>query len=183
MYASPLNTKSSLYGATRSGVWIGLPGVRLLRRGAGPTPGLAALKAFGDDPRTSDPMSPSDLIDALEKVLVERLWESAAARTGPLGAVRTAIDKMGMAVQRGPRMSTAAPRYPEAVNRLRSLPEQVRELLRRHYVFLEAEESICLSMNMTSKQFRDLKRQAADYVLMRRRFRREGRAPAAKGNE
>jgi hypothetical protein len=120
-------------------------------------------------------MCPNDLINALEKVLVERLCDSSAARPGgPAGAVRTAMHKMRMAVQPGPRISPDPSRHPEVLNRLRSLPEQVREILRRHYVFLEAEESICVSMNIASKQFRKLKRDAVDYVLMRRRFRRDG---------
>ncbi|HEV3197196.1 MAG TPA: hypothetical protein VGZ73_04800 [Bryobacteraceae bacterium] len=128
-------------------------------------------------------MCPNDLINALEKALVERLCESSPA--GPLEAVRTAVHKMRRAVQREPRTSPDSPRYREAVDRLRALPERARELLRRHYVFLEAEESICLSMNMTSKQFRELKREAVDYVLMRRGFHAKARPKPSpvKGNE
>jgi hypothetical protein len=175
MFASPLKTKLSIYPTTGRGVWIGLPGVRLRRRSAGLTLGFAALEAFADEPRELVPMCPDDLINALEKVLVERLCDSSATRPeGPLGAVRTAMHKMRRAVQRGPRVSPVQPPYPDVVNRLRSLPEHVRELLRRHYVFLEAEESICLSMNLTSKQFRKLRREAVDYVLMRRGFRGRG---------
>jgi hypothetical protein len=181
MFASPLKTNSSFSGKTRTGVWVGLPGVRL-HRSAGFTTSPAAIGAFVDEPRKSAPMCPNDLIYALEKALVERLCDSSAAWPGPFGAVRTAMHKMGMAVQREPRISAGSARYPEVVSRLRSLPEQVKELLRRHYVFLEAEESICLSMNMTSKQFRKLNREAVDYVLMRRGFRR-GRTSLAKGNE
>ena len=151
MFAIPLKTNSSLYNTSRPGVWIALPGV------------------FADQPGEPVPMCPKDLIDALEKVLVERLCESSgAAVDGPLDVVRTAMHKMRRAIQPGQRVSPGSPAYPAVVSRVRSLPESVRELLRRHYVFLEAEESICGSMNMTSKQFRKLRREAVDYVLMRR---------------
>jgi hypothetical protein len=197
MSALPLKTSSSSYGTTGSGVWIGLPEVRLEKRGAGLTPGFGAFEALVDEARMSAPMCPNDLINVLEKVLAERLCDCSSARTdGPLEAVRTAMHKMRLAVQRGPRISPSPPPYPEAVNRVRALPEQVRELLRRHYVFLEAEESICWSMNMTSRQFRKLRREAVDYVLMRRAFRKRGAgsnlsdsppsipgAPAARGRE
>jgi hypothetical protein len=114
-------------------------------------------------------MCPKDLINALEKVLVERLCDSSAALPdGPLEAVRAAMHRMRLAIQPGQRISPGSPAYPEVVSRVRSLPEHVRELLRRHYVFLEAEVSICGSMNMTSKEFRKLRKEAVDYVLMRR---------------
>jgi hypothetical protein len=162
MSALPLKTNSSFYDPTRSAVWIGVPGVRI-------------------DPGHSVPMFPNDLIHALEKALLERLRDSSEARPeGPLHAVRSAMHKVRMAVQPGPRTSAATSTDSEAVQRIRSLPEPVRELLRRHYVFLEAEESICGSANMTPKQFRKLRREAVDYVLMRRAF---PGAPPATGEE
>jgi hypothetical protein len=173
MSALPLQTNSSFCDTTRSGVRVGLPAVRREKGTARRTLDFGGFEAFVDAPGKSVPMCPNDLIDALEKVLVERLCESPATRPyGPLEAVRAAMHKMGIAVQRGPRSSPIPPPYPEAVRRVRSLPEPVRELLRRHFVFLEAEESICWSMNMTSKQVRRLRREAVDYVLIRQSSRR-----------
>jgi hypothetical protein len=129
-------------------------------------------------------MCPKDLIDALEKVLVERLCDSSDATAGgPLEALRTAMHKMRRAIQPGPRVSSGSLAYTEVVSRVRSLPESAREILRRHYVFLEAEESICGSMNMTSKEFRKLRREAVDYVLMRREDPAGVSASPDEGNE
>jgi hypothetical protein len=99
-------------------------------------------------------MCPKDLSNALEKVLVERLCDSSGALPdGPIEAMRMAMHKIRMAIQSGPRVYPGSPPYPEVVSRVRLLDERVRELLRRHYVFLEAEASICGSMNMTRRSF------------------------------
>jgi hypothetical protein len=104
-------------------------------------------------------MCPKDLQNALEKALVERLCEIP---DGPFTALRTAIRRRWF---QGERPSTAnSSQYSDVASRVDSLPEPVRALLLRHYVFLEAEESICFSMNVTLKQLRRMKREAVDYV-------------------
>lgn len=118
---------------------------------------------------SSVPMCPEDLRNALERVLVERFCDWSAVRTGGLlTAARTALQRICPGDH---RTSSNSSKYSEVADRLSSLPEPVRELLRRRYVFLESENCICLSTNMTLKQFQRLQGEAVDYVLMRRRHR------------
>ncbi|HLK65136.1 MAG TPA: hypothetical protein VKU19_16955 [Bryobacteraceae bacterium] len=98
----------------------------------------------------------------MEKALVDRLCELPE---GPGGLFRNAIRSIEEAIRGRHPSPAAAERYAEIAIRVASLSEPMKMLLRRHYVFRETEESICLSINLTLKQFRQLKREALDHVL------------------
>jgi len=114
-------------------------------------------------------MNQEDLDHALERLLSERLAEAPVTdSSGALGAVRKAIRRLHhcLAAKPGPHAPIA--QQEQRIARIRSLPPHVQELLRRYYVFLEAEESICSCAGTTPDQFRRLRREAGDYILNRR---------------
>ena len=107
-------------------------------------------------------MNQEDLVIAVERLLSERLLEvQVTSWSGLLGAVRNKI-------RMGPGGKPDVPSKEDSLARMRSLPEGVQDLLRRYYVFLEAEQSICTSMNMSPAKFRRLRRETSDYILQRR---------------
>lgn len=114
-------------------------------------------------------MNQKDLASALERLLSERLGDVPATEPGsPLGVVRKAIQRLRKALQGKPGVHVQIARQEQRIARIRSMPPQVQELLRRYYVFLEAEESICFSMGMSHEDFCRLRREASDYILSRR---------------
>ena len=117
-------------------------------------------------PPKLESVNQEELERALDRLLAERLRDTpATASSIVLGALRTAI--------RGIRKGPKAPRQKDIIARIRSLPADVQETLRRHYIFLEAEESICASMKVTPAEYRRLRRDACDYILMRRETKPE----------
>jgi hypothetical protein len=114
-------------------------------------------------------MNQEDLIIAVERLLSERLLEvQVTSWSGLFGAVRKTIHKIRKGLGGKPDLHPNMPSQADLLARMRSLPEGVQDLLRRYYVFLEAEKSICASMNMRPAMFRRLRREASDYVLKRR---------------
>jgi hypothetical protein len=110
-----------------------------------------------------------DLAIAVERILSERLLEvQVTSWSGLLGAVRKATHKIRKGPGGKPAVRPNVPRQEDSLARMRSLPEDVQDLLRRYYVFLEAEQSICASMNMSPAKFRRLRRETSDYILKRR---------------
>ncbi len=113
-------------------------------------------------------MNQKDYASALEQLLSERLADSPVAESnGPRGAVRKAIHRLRNCLVGKPGLQTQIARQEQRISRIRALPLHVQEVLRRYYVFLEAEESICSSTGMTPDQFRRLRRKASDYILSR----------------
>ena len=114
-------------------------------------------------------MNQKDLASALEQLLSERLADTPITdSSGPLGAVRKAIHRLCKCLDGKPGVHAEIARQAQRIARIRSLPPHVQELLRRYYVFLEAEENICFSMGMPPDDFRRLRREASDYILNRR---------------
>jgi hypothetical protein len=114
-------------------------------------------------------MNQKDLASALERLLSERLGDVPVTESnGPLGAVRKAIHRLRKELAGKPGVDAQIARQHQRIARIRSLPSHVQELLRRYYVFLEAEESICSSTGMAPDEFRRLRREASDYILSRR---------------
>jgi hypothetical protein len=117
----------------------------------------------------SGTMNQEDLVIAVERLLSERLLEvQVTSWSGLLGAARRAIHKIRKGPGDKPDVHPNVPRQEDSLARMRSLPEDVQDLLRRYYVFLEAEQSICASMNMSPAKFRRLRRETSDYILKRR---------------
>lgn len=110
-------------------------------------------------------------IAALARILAERLWD---APDPPSNAWKGAVNKTIRSVRKflgkrpDPPTAVPAPWQWELVARIRTLPEHMQEPLRRYYVFREAEESICLSMKTTPREFRRFLREVTDYIHMRR---------------
>lgn len=114
-------------------------------------------------------MNQEDLVIAVERLLSERLLEvQVPSWSGLLGVVRKAVHKIRKGPGGKPYVHPSVPRQEDSLARMRSLPEDVQDLLRRYYVFLEAEQSICASMNMSPAKFRRLRRETSDYILKRR---------------
>ena len=114
-------------------------------------------------------MNQEELIIAVERLLSERLLEvKVTSRSGLLGAVRKAIHKIRKGPGDKPDVHPNLPGKEDLLVRMRSLPAAVQDSLRRYYVFLEAEQSICASTNMSPAKFRRLRREASDYILQRR---------------
>jgi hypothetical protein len=113
-------------------------------------------------------MDQKDLASALERLLSERMADAPRRdSSGPLGAVRKASYWFHKCFVRKPRLDSQIAQQEQRVWKIRSLPPHVQELLRRYFVFLEAEKSICSSTGMTLDEFRRVRRQATDYVLSR----------------
>jgi hypothetical protein len=114
-------------------------------------------------------MNQKDLASALERLLSERLEEAPVTESGgPLGAVRKAIHRLRHCLAGKPAVDVQIERQELRIARIRSLPPHVQELLRRYYVFLEAEENICSSTGLPPDDFRRIRREASDYILSRR---------------
>jgi hypothetical protein len=114
-------------------------------------------------------MNQKDLASALERLLSERLGETPVTEPGdPLGPFRKAMHRIRKGLTRQPGVSAQIARHEQRITRIRALPPHVQELLRRYYVFLEAEENICFSMGLPAEEFRRLRREASDYILSRR---------------
>jgi len=114
-------------------------------------------------------MNQKDLAGALERLLSERLEDAPVTESsGPWGAVRKALQRLRRCLAGKPGAQAQVARQDERITRIRSLPPHVQELLRRYYVFLEAEQSICSSMGIPPDEFRRLRREASDYILNRR---------------
>jgi hypothetical protein len=117
-------------------------------------------------------MNQKDLARALERLLSERLADAPeTGPSGPLGVVHKVIHRFRKGFARKPGLHVQITRQEQRISRIRSLPPHVQEVLRRYYVFLEAEENICSSTGMTLDQFRRLRRQASDYILSHRERR------------
>jgi hypothetical protein len=116
-------------------------------------------------------MPEEDLTNILARILSERLRDAPAQ---PSNGLRKAVDQAIRGVRKllgkkpDPPAVVPLPWRWELVARIRTLPEHMQEPLLRHYVFREAEESICLSMKTTPGEFRRFLREATDYILMRR---------------
>jgi hypothetical protein len=116
-------------------------------------------------------MNEEDIANALGRILSERLRDTPAPHSdGPREVVNQAIRgvRKFLGKRPDPPAVVPAPRQWEFVARIRTLPEHMQEPLRRYYVFREAEESICLSIKTTRREFRRFLREATDYILMRR---------------
>jgi hypothetical protein len=113
-------------------------------------------------------MNQKDLASALERLLCERLGEAEVNDTGgPVGAVRKAIHQVRRGLERKPGVEAEIEQQKERIARMRALPADIQELLRRYFVFLEAEENICFFLGMRPEDFRRIRREARDYVLGR----------------
>ena len=113
-------------------------------------------------------MNQKDLASALEQLLSERLADAPVTDgSGPLGAVRRAIHRLRKCLAGKPGLHAQVARQERRIARIRSLPPHVQEMLRRYYVFLEAEENICSTTGMTPDEFRRLRREASDFILSR----------------
>ncbi|MGA2197822.1 MAG: hypothetical protein ABSH40_21340 [Bryobacteraceae bacterium] len=111
-------------------------------------------------------MNPKELADFLEQLLSKRLVDAPVTESvGPLGAVRKLIHRLRKCLFGEPGVHSQVAQQDQRIARIRCLPPHVHELLRRYYVFLEAEENICSSMGMSSGEFHRLRREASDYIL------------------
>lgn len=103
----------------------------------------------------------------LDRLLSERMREMP---DGFWGAAWKTVPRLMASVSRlrKPDAKAAARRDAEKIARIKSLPERTRDALRRYYIFGEAEESICASMDMTPEDFRRLRLDARRYILNHR---------------
>jgi hypothetical protein len=106
--------------------------------------------------------------DDLDRILSERLRELPAKYpNGPREALRLAMRWIRKRLGGKPDALPTAPWQWEIIARIRSLPPHLQDPLRRYFVFREAEESICLSIDATPREFRRFLRDATEYILMR----------------
>jgi len=113
-------------------------------------------------------MNEENLADILDGILAVRLREVPRLYpSGPLNAFGRMIHGIRAHLVGKPDEQPSAPGRPEVIARIRSLPEHMQNPLRRYFVFREAEESICVSINVTPGEFRRFVQDAADYILMR----------------
>jgi hypothetical protein len=113
-------------------------------------------------------MNEKNLADELDRILSERLREVPANPNGPREALRAAVRWIRTRLGGKPGAPPNPPWQWEIIARIRSLPERMQDALRRYFVFREAEESICSSLDIAPVEFRRFLREAADYILMRR---------------
>jgi hypothetical protein len=116
-------------------------------------------------------MTEEDLINVLARILSERLRDAPAPPSNSLRkVVNRAIRGVRKLLWKMPDQPAVVPGpwQWKIVARIRTLPEHMQEPLRLHYVFREAEESICLSIKTTPRELRRFLREATDYILMRR---------------
>lgn len=107
--------------------------------------------------------------DDLDRILSERLREAAAKYpNGPREALGLALRWIRKRLGGKPDVLPTAPWQWEIIARIRSLPPHLQDALRRYFVFREAEESICFSIDATPRQFRRFLRDATEYILLRR---------------
>jgi hypothetical protein len=118
-------------------------------------------------PRRTE-MNEKKLASEMDRILVERLREIPAPySSGPLRSLHRTLYGIRKLFRSKPEASPNTPWQWEIIGRFRSLPSHVQDPIRRYFVFQEAEESICHSLNMTPRQFRRFLRDAAGYILMR----------------
>jgi hypothetical protein len=114
-------------------------------------------------------MNEKQLADELDRILSERLREVPdKSPNGPWEACRLAVRWIRQRLGGKPDVRPNTPWQWQIIVRIRSLPEHMQDPLRRYFVFREAEESICSSMNIAPVGFRRFLREATDYILMRR---------------
>jgi hypothetical protein len=109
-----------------------------------------------------------NLANKLDRILAERLREFPGNRPKRLRhAIRWVTGLFRISALAKPDAHPESSGQAEIIARIRSLPANVQEPLRRYFVFREAEESICFSIQMTASEFHRFLRDAADYILMR----------------
>jgi hypothetical protein len=114
-------------------------------------------------------MNEKELADELDRILSERLREAPdKSPNGPWEAPRLAVRWIRQHLGGKPDVRPNTPWQWQIIARIRSLPAHMQDPLRRYFVFREAEESICSSMNIAPVEFRRFLREATDYILMRR---------------
>lgn len=113
-------------------------------------------------------MNEENLADILDGILAVRLREVPRLHpSGPLNALGRMLHGIRGVLAGKPNEQPSTPGRPEVIARIRSLPDDLQNPLRRYFVFREAEESICVSINVTPADFRRFVQDAADYILMR----------------
>jgi len=133
----------------------------------------------------AEAMHEENLANTLDRILAERLREFPVTHPKIL---RGALYRVtGWFRRRSPSNADLQPDLPspaETIARIRSLPTHGQVALRRYFVFREAEESICLSIDMSPGKFRRFLRDAADYILMRqdRMPQLEQKQPSNRGS-
>lgn len=106
--------------------------------------------------------------DDLDRILSERLRDAPVKYPNGLReALRVAMRWIRKRLGGEPDVLPTAPWQWEIIARIRSLPPHLQEPLRRYFVFQEAEESICFSIETTPRAFRRFLRDATEYILMR----------------
>jgi hypothetical protein len=118
--------------------------------------------------RREEEMNEQYLAHTMDRILAERLREVPAQYPKSLREaihwpIRWIRDRPGAQPVVHPDSSC----QDEIIARIRSLPAHMQEPLRRYFVFREAQESICFSIDTTAGEFRRFLRDAADYILMR----------------
>lgn len=119
-------------------------------------------------PTEAEEMHEENLANTLDRILAERLREFPAKHPK---SVREAFYRALGWFRPGPHAKAEAPpdsaAQAETIARIRSLPSHAQVALRRYFVFREAEEGICSSIDVSPRQFRRFLRDAADYILLR----------------